>query len=170
MAQRDLGQSLENFENLKDKGVRVAGIRMTPASVMGLLALVGSILGALYGGLITYQKVEALAALDLDEISAQMQQTSEDLERIKADVLVIKDDLKADVRDIEKNLDYVEGKVDGRLQAFDEKLLALENKVDTKLTRFEQKMDRIEGKQEANKQELLDRLQKALDNPLADFN
>lgn len=170
MAERDLGQSLENFENLKDKGVRVAGIKMTPASVMALLALVGSILGALYGGLITYQKVEALAALDLDEISAQMQQTSEDLERIKADVLVIKDDLKADVRDIEKNLDYVEGKVDGRLQAFDEKLLALENKVDTKLTRFEQKMDRIESKQEANKQELLDRLQKALDNPLADFN
>ena len=167
MAERDLGQSLENLDNLKDKGVRIAGIRMTPASVMGLLALVGSILGALYGGLITYQKVEALAALDLDEISAQMQQTSEDLERIKADVLVIKDDLKQDVRDIEKNLDYVEGKVDGRLQAFDEKVLALENKVDNKLTKFEQKMDRIEDKLEEQKIELEDKLQKALDNPLA---
>jgi len=169
MAERDLGQSLENLENLKDKGFRLFGIRMTPASVMGLLALVGSILGALYGGLITYQKVEALAELDLGEIAAQMQQTSEDLERIKADVLIIKEDLKQDVRDIEKNLDYVEGKVDGRLQAFDEKVLALENKVDNKLTRFDEKMDRIEGKQEANKVELLDKLQKALDNPLADM-
>jgi len=169
MAERDLGQSLENLENLKDKGFRIAGIRMTMTSVLALLALVGSILGALYGGLITYQKVEALAELDLGEISAQMQQTSEDLERIKADVLIIKDDLKQDVRDIEKNLDYVEGKVDGRLQAFDEKLLALENKVDSKLTRFDEKMDRIEGKQEANKVELLDKLQKALDNPLADM-
>lgn len=169
MAERDLGQSLENIENLKDKGFRLFGIRMTPASVMGLLALVGSILGALYGGLITYQKVEALAELDLGEISAQMQQTSEDLERIKADVLVIKEDLKQDIRDVEKNLDYVEGKVDGRLQAFDEKVLALENKVDNKLTRFDEKMDRIEGKQEANKVELLDKLQKALDNPLADM-
>ena len=169
MAQRDLGQSLENLENLKDKGVRIAGIRMTPASVMGLLALVGSILGALYGGLITYQKVEALAELDLGEISAQMQQTSEDLERIKADVLVIKDDLKQDVRDIEKNLDYVEGKVDGRLQAFDEKVLSLETKVDSKLTKFDQKMDRIEDKLEANKLEIEEKLQKALDNPLANY-
>ena len=167
MADRDLGQSLENIENLKDKGFRLFGIRMTPASVMGLLALVGSILGAVYGGLITYQKVEALAELDLGEIAAQMQQTSEDLERIKADVLVIKDDLKQDVRDIEKNLDYVEGKVDGRLQAFDEKVLALENKVDNKLTKFERKMDRIEDKLDEQKIELEDKLQKALDNPLA---
>ena len=169
MAERDLGQSLENIENLKDKGFRLFGIRMTPASVMGLLALVGSILGALYGGLITYQKVEALAELDLGEIAAQMQQTSEDLERIKADVLVIKDDLKQDVRDIEKNLDYVEGKVDGRLQAFDEKLLSLETKVDSKLTKFDQKMDRMEDKLESQKLELEDKLQKALDNPLADY-
>jgi hypothetical protein len=167
MAERDLGRSLEDLENLKDKGFRLFGIRMTPASVMGLLALVGTILGALYGGLITYQKVEALAELDLDSIAAQMEKTSEDLERIKADVLVIKDDLKADVRDIEKNLDYVEGKVDGRLQAFDEKVLALENKVDTKLTNFEQKIDRLDNKLEAQKIELEDTLQKALDNPLA---
>ena len=167
MAQRDLGQSLEDFENLKDKGVRIAGIRMTPASVMGLLALVGSILGALYGGLITYQKVEALAELDLDSIAAQMQKTSEDLERIKADVLIIKDDLKQDVRDIEKNLDYVEGKVDGRLQAFDEKVLSLETKVDTKLTAFDVKIDRLDNKLTEQKIELEDKLQKALDNPLA---
>lgn len=167
MAERDLGQSLENIENLKDKGFRLFGIRMTPASVMGLLALVGSILGALYGGLITYQKVEALAELDLDSIAAQMAQTSEDLERIKADVLIIKDDLKQDIRDIEKNLDYVEGKVDGRLQAFDEKVLTLENKVDNKLTKFERKMDRIADKLDEQKIELEDKLQKALDNPLA---
>jgi hypothetical protein len=167
MAERDLGQSLEDLENLKDKGFRLFGIKMTPASVMGLLALVGTVLGALYGGLITYQKVEALAELDLDSIAAQMAQTSEDLERIKADVLVIKDDLKADVRDIEKNLDYVEGKVDGRLQAFDEKVLALENKVDNKLTKFEQKMDRLDDKMDKQKLELEETLQKALDNPLA---
>ena len=167
MAERDLGQSLEDLENLKDKGFRLFGIKMTVTSVMALLAVVGSIMGALYGGLITYQKVEALAELDLDSIAAQMAQTSEDLERIKADVLVIKDDLKADVRDIEKNLDYVEGKVDGRLQAFDEKVLALENKVDSKLTTFELKIDRLSDKLEKQKIELEDTLQKALDNPLA---
>lgn len=167
MSERDLGQSLENLENLKDKGFRIAGIRMTPASIMGLLALLGSVFAALYGGFITYQKVEALAELDLDSIAAQMAKTSEDLERIKADVLVIKDDLKQDVRDIEKNVDYVEGKVDGRLQAFDEKVLALETKVDSKLTTFDTKMDRFEKKVEQQKIDLEDKLQKALDNPLA---
>lgn len=167
MANRDLGQSLEDLENLKDKGFRLFGIKMTVTSVMALLALVGSILGALYGGLITYQKVEALAGLDLDSISAQMQKTSEDLERIKADVLVIKNDLKQDVRDVEKNVDYIEGKVDGRLQAFDEKVLALETKVDSKLTTFDTKMDRFEKKVDQQKIDLEDKLQKALDNPLA---
>ena len=167
MTERDLGQGLENLENLKDKGFRLFGIRMTVTSVMALITVVGGILGALYGGLITYQKVEALAELDLDSIAATMEKTSEDLERIKADVLVIKDDLKADVRDIEKNLDYVEGKVDGRLQAFDEKVLALENKVDNKLTKFEQKIDRLDDKMEKQKLELEETLQKALDNPLA---
>ena len=167
MADRDLGQSLEDLENLKDKGFRLFGIKMTITSVMALLAVVGSILGALYGGLITYQKVEALAELDLDSISAQMAKTSEDLERIKEDVLVIKDDLKQDVRDIEKNLDYVEGKVDGRLQSFDEKVLALETKVDRKLTAFDTKIDRLDNKLTEQKIELEDKLQKALDNPLA---
>jgi hypothetical protein len=167
MAERDLGQSLEDLENLKDKGFRLFGIKMTVTSVMALLAVVGSIMGALYGGLITYQKVEALAELDLDSIAAQMAQTSEDLERIKADVLIIKDDLKQDVRDIEKNLDYVEGKVDGRLQSFDEKVLALETKVDRKLTAFDTKIDRLDNKLAEQKIELEDKLQKALDNPLA---
>ena len=167
MAERDLGQSLEDLENLKDKGFRLFGIKMTVTSVMALLAVVGSILGALYGGLITYQKVEALAELDLDSIAAQMAKTSEDLERIKEDVLIIKDDLKQDVRDIEKNLDYVEGKVDGRLQSFDEKVLALETKVDRKLTAFDTKIDRLDNKLNDQKIELEDKLQKALDNPLA---
>jgi hypothetical protein len=167
MAERDLGQGLEDLENLKDKGFRLFGIKMTVTSVMALLAVIGSILGALYGGLITYQKVEALAELDLDSIAAQMEKTSEDLERIKADVLVIKDDLKQDVRDIEKNLDYVEGKVDGRLQSFDEKVLALETKVDRKLTAFDTKIDRLDNKLNEQKIELEDKLQKALDNPLA---
>jgi hypothetical protein len=167
MAERDLGQGLEDLENLKDKGFRLFGIKMTVTSVMALLAVIGSILGALYGGLITYQKVEALAELDLDSIAAQMEKTSEDLERIKADVLVIKDDLKQDVRDIEKNLDYVEGKVDGRLQSFDEKVLALETKVDRKLTAFDTKIDRLDNKLTEQKIELEDKLQKALDNPLA---
>jgi hypothetical protein len=167
MADRDLGQSLENLENLKDKGFRIAGIRMTPASVMGLLALVGSIMGALYGGLITYQKVEALAELDLDSIAAQMAKTSADVERIKEDTLVIKDDLKADIRGVKDKIDYVETKVDGRIQSFDEKVLALENKVDNKILKSENKMDRLEDKLAKQKEELEATLQKALDNPLA---
>jgi vacuolar-type H+-ATPase subunit I/STV1 len=167
MAEKDLGQSLENLENLKDKGFRIAGIRMTPASIMGLLALLGSVFAALYGGFVTYQKVEALAELDLDSIAAQMAKTSEDVERIKADTLVIKDDLKEDIRGVKDKIDYVETKVDGRIQAFDEKILALENKVDDKLLKSENKMDRLEDKLEKQKEDLLKQLQEALDNPLA---
>ena len=51
---KDLGQSLDDMEqgveNLKNKEFRILGIKVTFMSVTGLIAVVGSILGALYAG------------------------------------------------------------------------------------------------------------------------
>jgi hypothetical protein len=171
MADKDLGEELEKFEegveNLKNKEFRLLGMKMTPTTIGALFAGLASLFGMLYGGFLTYQKVEALAELDLGEVQAAMEKTSADVERIKADVLVIKEDLKEDIRGVKDKIDYVETKVDKRIQAFDEKTLSLETKVDSKLTTFDEKMDRLDQKRLEDKKELEDRLQKALDNPLA---
>ena len=41
------------------------------------------------------------------------------------------------------------------------------NKVDTKITKFERKMDRLDDKMDKTVKDFEDKLQKALDNPLA---
>jgi F0F1-type ATP synthase membrane subunit b/b' len=164
MADKDLGEELEKveegIENLKNKEFRLLGMKMTPTTIGALFAALASVFGMLYGGFVTYQKVEALAELDLDAVQAQMEKTSADVERIKADAQTIKDDLKDDIRDVKDKIDYVETKVDKRIQSFDEKVLGLETKVDTKMTRFEENVEKT-------KREFEDKLQKALDNPLA---
>ena len=69
---KDLGQELENMEegieNLKNKEFRILGIKVTFMSVSALVAVLGSVLGALYGGFLMYQKVEqAIAFVDQQE-------------------------------------------------------------------------------------------------------
>lgn len=164
MSEKDLGEELEKIEqgidNLKNTEFRIFGLKMTPTTIGALIAAIGSLLGMLYGGFLTYQKVEEIANLDLGSIQAQMEQTSADVERIKTDAETIKNDLKQDIKTVKNSVDYVETKVDSRIQAFDSKVLALENKVDDKLTRFENLVDKT-------KTDLEDKLQKALDNPLA---
>tara|TARA_A100001015_G_C14960749_1_gene700780 strand:+ start:1446 stop:1625 length:180 start_codon:yes stop_codon:yes gene_type:complete len=51
---RDLKQELENveegIENFKNKEFRILGLKITFMSVSALIAVLGSVLGALYGG------------------------------------------------------------------------------------------------------------------------
>ena len=54
MSEKDLGQSLENMEegieNLKNKEFRVFGIKVTFMTASAAVAVVGSVIGTLYGG------------------------------------------------------------------------------------------------------------------------
>ena len=66
MADKDLGQELENLEegieNLKNKEFRIMGIKVTFMTVSALVAVIGSVIGTLYGGFLMYQKVEQAIA------------------------------------------------------------------------------------------------------------
>ena len=59
---KDLGKEIENMEegieNLKNKEFRILGFKVSFMSVSALVAVIGSVLGALYGGFLMYQKVE----------------------------------------------------------------------------------------------------------------
>src|SRR6056300_207413 len=59
---KDLGKEIENMEegieNLKNKQFRILGFRVSFMSISALVAVIGSVLGALYGGFLMYQKVE----------------------------------------------------------------------------------------------------------------
>jgi len=123
---------------------------------MALFALISTILGSLYGGFLLYQKVEALASLDLGDISSQMKKTSADVMRIEEHANTIKLELKKDMTDLRNSQWNLESKVDGKLQS-----------VDTKLTNYDTKLDRFEIKVDKTKTDMEKRIQESLDNPLA---
>ena len=196
---KDLGQELENMEegieNLKNKEFRVLGIKVTFMTVSALVAVLGSVIGALYGGFLMYQKVEqAIEFVDqqqeYEEKIAAFDQRMEVIETKLEEAVdytrAIKGDLRDDILSIEKTADRVEDevrKVESEVRSivqnaeerFENKRDALQNDYDQKANRLSEssqnRMDDLTTKVERDLKDLEDRLnkklQRALDNPLA---
>jgi tRNA U54 and U55 pseudouridine synthase Pus10 len=141
----DLGDKLDEIEGLKDKHFTVFGVRMTLTTIGMAIAGIGTVLGAVYQGILMYQKVEELANLDLSAYAAQMEQTSNKIETQER----LLESIEQNLRDA-KQLTY-----------------DIEKRVNDKIVRFEDKIDKFEIKVENTKTELQDQIQKALDNPLS---
>ena len=141
----DLGEKLDDIEGLADKRLSIFGLRFTPTQLGLAFGLVSTVVGGLYGGFVMYQRIEEIAALDLGGYQAQMEQTS------------------AKIETQEKLLDSIEQNLrDAKQLTYD-----IEKRVNDKVVYFEGKMDKFEAKVEGTKAELEDKIQKALDNPLA---
>ena len=199
MADKDLGESLENveegIENLKNKEFRVLGIKVSFVSVTAALSIVGAIVGSLYGGFLMYQKVEeAIAFVEqqqeyedkINSYDQRMQIIETKLEEAVDYTRDIKSGLRDDILAIEKNVDRMEDKVREQEQEtrdtiaraeerFENKRDALQNDYDDKANRLRDSNDTrindLETKVERDLSELdkrlSDKLQRALDNPLA---
>ena len=141
----DLGEKLDEIEGLADKRLSLFGLRFTPTQLGMAVAALGSVLGALYGGFTMYQKVEELASLDIGGYQAQMEQTSAKIETQEKLLTSIEQNLR-----------------DAKQLTYD-----IEKRVNDKVVYFENKMDKFESKVDETKVELEERIQKALDNPLA---
>ena len=152
----DLEELISRGEGVKNKKLRLFGLKVTGASIVGAFALISTIFGTLYGGFLMYQKVEGIANLDLGAISSQMSKTSAEVLRIEEHADAIKIELKKDMTDLRNSQWSLESKVDTKLQS-----------VDTKLTNYDTKLDRFEIKIEKTKTDIEKRIQESLDNPLA---
>ena len=152
----DLEEIVRQGEGIKDKKLKMFGLRVSGTSIVAALAFISTIVGTLYGGFLMYQKVEGIANLDLGAISSQMAKTSSDVIRIEEHANAIKIELKKDMTDLRNSQWSLESKVDTKLQS-----------VDTKLTNYDTKLDRFEIKVEKTKEDINKRIQESLDNPLA---
>ena len=90
---------------------RLFGYKLTPATIAGLIALVGPVLGALYAGFMMYQKVESIATLDLDAVQGDIASIQEKLEANNDYTRDIKNGLRDDIMRIEKVVDRSEDSV-----------------------------------------------------------
>ena len=152
----DLEELVSKGEGIKDKKLKMFGVRVSGTSIVAALAFISTIVGTLYGGFLMYQKVEGIANLDLGAISSQMAKTSSEVLRIEEHANAIKIELKKDMTDLRNSQWSLESKVDTKLQS-----------VDTKLTNYDTKLDRFEIKVEKTKEDINKRIQESLDNPLA---
>jgi len=172
MADRDLGEALDRIESVPDKRMRAFGLRFSIAQLTMALAFVSSVVGTLYGGFLMYQKVEAVANLDLGEyqqamdiMDAKVSGMSEKVEEAVEYSRDIKNGLKDDILRIEQQTDRVEDTV----RNTEEKVRTM---IDGAEVRFENKREQLRTSQSADMKALEERLnsklQRALDNPLAD--
>ena len=152
----DLEELISRGEGVKNKKLRLFGLKVTGASIVGAFALISTIFGTLYGGFLMYQKVEGIANLDLGAISSQMAKTSSEVLRIEEHADAITIELKKDMTDLRNSQWNLESKVDTKLQS-----------VDTKLTNYDTKLDRFEIKVDKTKEDMNKQITEALNNPLA---
>ena len=163
---------LTNVESLADKEVKAGGVKLTAGSVLAILAFLSTVVGGLYGGFTLYQKIEEVAGLDLtayqqqmDVMDAKVSGISEKVEESVEYTRDIKNGLKDDLLRIEQQTDRVEDMVRDN----EDKVRSM---IDDAEVRFENQRERVRASQSSAMKELEDRLnaklQRALDNPLAD--
>jgi hypothetical protein len=139
---------------------------------MAILAFLSTIVGALYAGFLMWQKIEAVTGLDLEEYQLQMDVMdakvtgiSEKVEESVEYSRDIKNGLREDILSIEKQTDRVEDMV----RKSEDKVRTM---IDNAEVRFENQRERVRVSQDSSMKELEDKLmgklQRALDNPLAD--
>jgi len=188
MAEKDLGEELENIEegieNLKNKEFRIAGIKVTPVTALAALTAIGSLVGALYGGFLMYQKVEqAIQFVDqqqeyeekIADYDTRMQIMETKMEETIGYARDIKNGLQKDILRIEqqadrtedmvrKSTDDVRNMISDAEQRFETKRDSLRETVSRDTKEIQEKIDRNAKELE---QRLTNKLQRALDNPLA---
>ena len=190
-------ENFENeIENLKNKEFRLFGIKVTAVTVGMAFSLVSAGIGSLYGAFVVYQdymdmraQIQEYVAPDLSGFQEQISVIDEKMNGVLAEVRVMKDsmnetgdrvsDIKNDLRDdlvrMEKIIDEVEdqtreveNKVREIVQNAEERF---ENKRDALQNDYDQAKDRLQTNTSRELKELEtrlnDKLQRALDNPLA---
>jgi len=151
----DLGDKVAEIEGLSSKKVKVGGLKLSGTSIMGLLALISTLVGTMYGGFLMYQKVESLASLDLGAISSQMKKTSADVLRVEEVASAIKIELKEDLSRLRDSSYNLENRIDTKLQS-----------IDVRITNMDNKLDKFDIQLDTTEENLMKRIQQSLDNPL----
>lgn len=140
--------------------IQVGGFKFTPAKIMIAAGIISSVVGTMWGAFEIYKdymdmkkQIQEYVAPDLSDINKKIAIVSEQAEKSVQYTQDIKNDLKADIRRIEKVVDTVER---------NSKTSERELTVDMRTLRKETELAIKETNANVDK-----KIQRALDNPLA---
>ena len=169
----------------KDTVISIGGYEFTPAKLMVAFTLVSSTLGGLYGAFEVYKdytgmkkKIAEYVAPDLSEFDKRLAVIEENSTKTTDYTRDIKNDLKTDIRRTESVAEQIERSMKQAQREIDSDMKGVRNDVRVTLdkTRDEvesirRDMDRIrrevDSKIEKVNNSVDNKIQKALDNPLA---
>ena len=161
-------------EQIANTVIKIGKWSFTPAKLMILIGVVSSTLGGLYGAFEVYkdymdmkEKIETYVTPDLSGIQEQLSVIKKDMEGVKKSVdesngytMDIKNDLKGDIRRLESVVDSVERQTKQSARDTDQDLKIMNKNVEGKL-------QKLADDQEKLKHDIDKKIQRALDNPLA---
>jgi len=187
----------EEVEALKNTKLKLFGITVTPTTLGAAFAILSSIVGGLYASFQVYDDYmgmkEIVENIDVDAIAAEnalvLQKMEENMLRIEEAIDYtrdIKSGLRDDILGIERQVDRVEDKlrqqeadvreiIQNAEERFENKRDALQNDYDQKANALrdsnDSRMNDLEAKVERDlrtlEADITSKLQRALDNPLA---
>lgn len=151
----------------KDTVISIGGYEFTPAKLMVAITIVSSTLGSLYGAFEVYKDYQSMkkriaeyVAPDLSEFDKRLEVITEKAEKSVQYTQDIKNDLKGDIRRLENTVEAVERSA---------KTSQRETDLSVKDVRDELRQTRkeVEGGMKNMERAIDHKIQKALDNPLA---
>lgn len=169
----------------KDTVISIGGYEFTPAKLMVAFTIVSSTLGGLYGAFEVYKdyqsmkrKISEYEAPDLSEFDKRLAVIEENSAKSTDYTRDIKNDLKSDIRRNESVTEQIERSVKTAQREIDQEIRGLRSdirsdldKVRSEMAAVRQEMSqaRREAEQELQRvrKEVDSKIQKAIDNPLA---
>ena len=161
----DTTKIADGIDGLTDRQLQAGGMKLTAGSIIAIFAFLSTVGSGLYGGLLMWQKIEEVAGLDLQEYQTQMELMDANIQQTMDYTREIKTGLLNDILGIERQADRTEDMV----REIEDKVREMIDKAEL---RFETQRNRISSTQDIEMKDLEDKLtkklQRALDNPLAD--
>ena len=162
----------------KDTVISIGGYEFTPAKLMIAAGIVSSALGGLYGTFEVYKdyigmkkKIAEYSAPDLSEFDKRLAVIEENSAKTSDYTRDIKNDLKNDLRRNESVTEQIERSVKQAQRETDQDLKSAQKDLRNSLDRNRDDMDKLKRDLEAKFDRLNksvdDKIQKAIDNPLA---
>lgn len=191
MPDKDIDKKIDQLEEATEKYasantvISIGGYEFTPAKLMVAFTLVSSILGGLYGAFEVYkdymsmkQKITEYEAPDLSEFDKRLAVIEENSSKTSDYTRDIKNDLKNDIRRNESVTEQIERSVKSAQRETEQEMRQARKDIREDLDKARTEVNNIrkemaDARREISKEveqlkrEIDNKIQKAIDNPLA---